>query len=329
MKSIQLISLTILAVLIGISCSKTDREINSEKLQQRGNLFYAINEEEPYSGKVFEKYENGQKKWQRTYEDGKLNSTTTSWFKNGQKKWQRSYDDGKLDVTTTYWYKKGQKKKEAFFKNGKIEESWKLWDINGELVETGSVTDIDGNTYMTVKIGDQWWMAENLKVEHYRNGDAIPNVTKRRNWFNLGKGAYCSYNNDSTKAKIYGYFYNWYAVNDPCGLAPEGWHIPSKDEWKELVNELGGDKIAGNKIRARNYWGHHRDKMVNHSHFSALPAGHFSKYDGFKDIGDNAAFWSNTDNNDNDAYYRYIFGSALKSTSSSKNRGISVRCIKD
>lgn len=98
-------------------------------------------------------------------------------------------------------------------------------------LETGKVTDIDGNTYKTVKIGNQWWIAENLKVTHYRNGDAIPEVTDNEQWKNLNSGAYCAYDNNESNAAVYGYLYNWYAMNDSRNIAPEGWYVPSDEEW--------------------------------------------------------------------------------------------------
>jgi hypothetical protein len=103
-------------------------------------------------------------------------------------------------------------------------------------IEYGTLTDIDGNKYKTVKIGNQWWMAENLSVSHYRDGTSIPKVTEETQWANLTTGAWCYYNNDSDLGIIYGKLYNWYAVNDSRGLAPAGWHIPSDAEWTILTN---------------------------------------------------------------------------------------------
>lgn len=105
--------------------------------------------------------------------------------------------------------------------------------------EPMTVTDIDGNVYKTVTIGNQAWMAENLKVMRYRNGDAIPNVTGGTDWSNLSTGAYCSYDNDDNNIDTYGLLYNWYAVDDSRNLAPEGWHVPTDEEWKELEMYLG------------------------------------------------------------------------------------------
>ena len=111
--------------------------------------------------------------------------------------------------------------------------------------EIGTVTDIDGNLYYTVKIGEQWWMLENLRVTHYRNGDAIPNVTDDAEWEGLSTGAYCDYDNDPANVATYGRLYNWYAVGDSRNIAPAGWHVPSDDEWQTLVDYLGGSSVAG------------------------------------------------------------------------------------
>jgi len=106
----------------------------------------------------------------------------------------------------------------------------------------------------SVKIGNQVWMSTNLNVDIYRNGDIIPQVTDPTAWAELTTGAWCYYNNDSLKGAIYGKLYNWYAVNDPRGLAPKGWHIPTDEEWITLVNSLGGDTVAGGKMKSTGTW---------------------------------------------------------------------------
>ena len=116
-------------------------------------------------------------------------------------------------------------------------------------IEYGSVTDYDGNIYKTVKIGAQWWMAENLKVIHYRDGSAIENVTDSSGWASLTTGAYCWYRNDEATYKAdYGALYNWYTVVDNRNLCPSGWHVPSNDEWVTLGDYLGGPSEAEQKM---------------------------------------------------------------------------------
>ncbi len=116
-------------------------------------------------------------------------------------------------------------------------------------VEYGTVTDIEGYEYKTVKIGEQWWMAENLKVKHYRNGDTISTGHSNQEWPNLSTGAYAVYDNNDSNANTYGYLYSWYAVNDSRNIAPEGWHIPTDEEWQTLVEYLGGSSVAGGKLK--------------------------------------------------------------------------------
>jgi uncharacterized protein (TIGR02145 family) len=106
-------------------------------------------------------------------------------------------------------------------------------------VEYGSMTDQEGNSYKTIVIGTQTWMAENLKTTRYRNGDLIPFVTDMKQWINLASGAYCWYNNEIIYKSTYGALYNWYTVNDSRNIAPAGWHIPDDDEWLTLINYLG------------------------------------------------------------------------------------------
>ena len=108
-----------------------------------------------------------------------------------------------------------------------------------------SVTDIDGNVYLTTKIGNQVWMAENLKVTHYQNGDNILEITDNAGWVNSSAGAYCSYEYSKSNSNVYGYLYNWYAINDSRNIAPTGWHIPTFADWTELITHLGGEEIAG------------------------------------------------------------------------------------
>ena len=105
--------------------------------------------------------------------------------------------------------------------------------------EKDTVTDIDGNVYQTVEIGNQIWMAENLKVVHYRNGDPTPKITDNAEWSTSTTGAYCNYSNVDSLADTCGSIYNWYAVCDNRNIAPEGWHVPSDDDWKELEMYLG------------------------------------------------------------------------------------------
>jgi uncharacterized protein (TIGR02145 family) len=202
---------------------------------------------------------------------------------------------------------------------------------------TGTVSDIDGNVYKTVKIGDQWWMAENLKVTHYQNGDEIPNVTNKTKWNSLTSGAYCNYDNDAT----YGRLYNWYAVTDNRKIAPEGWHVPTDDEWKEMdsfigLNESDADQLGwrgkseGDKLKSTTGWyadGNGTDEYG----FNGLPAGYRDNNANFIDIKHTTGFWTTTEYESSSALVRGLqydyseFGRAPNP----KHVGLSVRCVKN
>lgn len=172
------------------------------------------------------------------------------------------------------------------------------------------LTDIDGNTFDAIEIGDQFWMQQNLKTAHYRNGDPIPEVTTSILWSSLTSGAWCWYNNDSVAyAAVYGKLYNWYAVNDPRGLAPEGWHIPSDEEWSSLSTAINGD-------------------ATNPSGFSALLGGYRGLPFGFSDVGKSTGWWSSTEDSDLFAWNRDLGSTGnMARHHHQKYFGYSVRCV--
>lgn len=149
--------------------------------------------------------------------------------------------------------------------------------------ETGAVTDIEGNVYLTIKIGDQLWMAENLKVSRYRNGDNIPNVPDTSEWVNLTTGAWVYYNNDSSNDETYGKLYNWYAVDDNRGLCPTGWHVPSEEEWTTLTIFLIGRNVGGT-MKSTTGWNSPNTGATNESGFSGLPGGNRNSDGDFNNI---------------------------------------------
>jgi uncharacterized protein (TIGR02145 family) len=176
--------------------------------------------------------------------------------------------------------------------------------------------DIDGNVYLTIKIGKQVWMAENLKVTRYRNGQAIANVTGASSWAAMAssaeKGAWCYYNNDRNSDKIYGKLYNWYAASDTRGLAPKGWHIPSNDEWIELGNTLGGSAAAAGKIKTTGtleggdgLWQAPNMSATNSSKFSAVPTGERSEAGAFSGRALRTRWWT-TDRWEGDGFNQFI-----------------------
>lgn len=221
----------------------------------------------------------------------------------------------------------------------------KAADSESSSLKWGTLKDIEGNVYKTVKIGNQWWMAENLKVKHYKNRRAIPKVTSDREWDFLWrneKGAYCNYNNYPYNNATYGRLYNWYAVSNSNGLAPEGWHIPTDEEWKQLEIQLGmshsdADKTdwrgmyEGSKLKdfGKKYW-KFPNLANNASGFSALPCGFRSNT--FHGIGIFAIFWSVSDaGSKSHAWIRILsnINSNIKREFYRKEMGFSVRCVKD
>ena len=191
--------------------------------------------------------------------------------------------------------------------------------------EYRTVTDIDGNVYQTVQIGDQLWMAENLKVTHYQNGDEIPcNV----------------YNDDPSNSAIYGRLYTWYAVDDERGICPEGWHVPSENEadseWQILVDYLGGGSVAGGKMKATGtieagdgLWKTPNEGATNESGFTGLPGGFCDDSGGYEELSITGYFWTSTEEHSSASYQRSLYydWSGVSGFAISKSRGFSVRCV--
>jgi uncharacterized protein (TIGR02145 family) len=189
-----------------------------------------------------------------------------------------------------------------------------------------------------VRIGTQVWKIKNLNVSNYRNGDLIPQVKNPTKWAALTTGAWCWYNNDSANGAIYGKLYNWYAVTDPRGLAPEGWHIPTDGEWTALSSFLGGDGVAGGKMKSigtietgTGLWYAPNTDATNSSGFTGLPGGYRYSNGRFTLMGYYGYWWSSTVYNTTSAWshnltygegkdYRFI---------DNKPGGFSVRCLKD
>jgi uncharacterized protein (TIGR02145 family) len=207
--------------------------------------------------------------------------------------------------------------------------------------ETETLTDIDGNVYKTVKIGTQVWMAENLKTTKYRNGDAIPEVTDDAEWIDLLTGAYCNCYNDVNNVTLYGRLYNWYALTDSRNIAPAGWHVPSDEEWKILSDFLGGEDIAGGKLKStgniedgNGLWYSPNTGASDEFGFKAFPGNYRDGYSGgeFGDyIGDVGYWWTSTSYSNGQAYSRrtVFHTSVLENKIMSKKYGFSVRCVKD
>lgn len=182
----------------------------------------------------------------------------------------------------------------------------------------------------TVTIGTQFWTSKNLNVDTYRNGDLIPQVQDQKAWANLTTGAWCYYNNDESNGTKYGKLYNWYAVNDPRGLAPKGYHIPTDEEWTKLSDYLGGESEAGTKMKSTSGWKNNGNR-TNSSGFSGLPGG-YRHYGGtFDSIDSNGYWWSSAESNASYAWYRYLYyyNGIVGRNSRLKLNGFSVRCLRD
>ncbi len=207
------------------------------------------------------------------------------------------------------------------------------------------VTDIDGNTYPTVIIGTQEWMAESLRVTHYPNGDAIPYITDNTVWANLADNntddAYSFYNNGNTTD--YGALYtyaaaiadNWTRDNNANqGICPDGWHIPTDAEWTRLTDYLGGLSVAGGKMKeaGTTHWNSPNTGATNSSGFTALPGG-YRDYGGgtFLIVGYYGGWWSSTEGSSSLAYGRgLVYDLAdVGRDDDNKSYGFCVRCIRD
>jgi uncharacterized protein (TIGR02145 family) len=229
-----------------------------------------------------------------------------------------------------------------------------IHNINAQ--QYGSFKDSrDGKVYKTVKIGMQEWMAENLNVDQFLNGDLIPEAKSEIEWDNAAKNGlpvWCYYYNDSQYGIKYGKLYNWYAVTDPRGLAPKGWHIPLDDEWTVLTSYLGGDDAAGDKLKSKFGWQENvqladstKNELINgngnnSSGFSALPGGIRYAADKFLYLKEDGYWWSATDqgaavtdDDPNLVAWARVLGSTFehmyRSYSNYKGIGMSVRCIKN
>ena len=196
-----------------------------------------------------------------------------------------------------------------------------------------SIADIDGNLYTSVTIGTQTWMVENLRTTHYRDGSSIPNVTDN-SWNGTYQGAWCDYNNSTDNGITYGHLYNWFAVSDSRNIAPLGWHVPSDAEWTTLTTYLGGESVAGSKLKEAGtiHW-LSPNTATNEKGFFALPGGLRLIYNmtNSQALGQLGFWWSATEYDSNYAWYRSMDGGywVQRNKNQEKTYGFSVRCVKD
>lgn len=199
------------------------------------------------------------------------------------------------------------------------------------IFKTCAVSDFNGNTYRIVTIGNQVWLQENFRGTHFANGDAIPNVTDQAQWEAMTTPAYCWYNNDSKIGEVYGGLYNWYVASDPRGLIV-GYHTPAQAEWKVLADYLGGEEVAGGKMKEVGYahWTDMNVGATNSSGFCGLPGG--ERGDIFYAINGGAGFWSITEFGTTNMAYLCAIGETsalLKNGGSYCFRGVGIRLVKN
>lgn len=188
-----------------------------------------------------------------------------------------------------------------------------------------------------VKIGNQEWMAANLDVSKFRNGDPIPEAKTGEEWGKAGddsKPAWCYYNNDPANGAKYGKLYNWYAVTDPRALSPKGWHIPTVKEWTALTDYLrggtsfaaGGGLVAGLSMKSTSGWDE-EGNANNHSGFAGLPGGTRGEDGEFGSVGEYASWWTSSEYGD-EAWSAFLTDNTDIS-SDAKASGYSIRCVRD
>jgi uncharacterized protein (TIGR02145 family) len=208
-----------------------------------------------------------------------------------------------------------------------------LLGIGLTAIQAQTVKDINGNVYKTVTIGTQTWMAGNLKTIKFNDGTAIPLVTNGEAWSSLSTPGYCWYNNDAATYKAdYGALYNWYAVNTGK-LCPLGWHVSTNAEWNTLISYLGGESVAGGKLKeiGTTHWLSPNNGATNKSGFTALPGGYRIYYSSFYCIVDYGYWWSFSEDSVTGSYNRGLsyYDSYVDSYYSDKRSGYSVRCLQD
>jgi uncharacterized protein (TIGR02145 family) len=197
----------------------------------------------------------------------------------------------------------------------------------------GTVTDVDGNTYQTTTINGKEWMAENLKVTHYRDGTPITPSTSQDQFKTIAEGSLIAYGNNNAGVDEFGYLYNGYAVADARKVCMTGWHLPSPGEWSELASSLGGMNVAGGRLKDTSpLWSNPNFAATNESGFSAVPGGSYcraclSNTGIFADQGTDGYYWSSVPGT---FYYVTNDLASLRSRGTGNiNDGLSVRCVKD
>lgn len=203
-----------------------------------------------------------------------------------------------------------------------------------QVIFTTQLADNDGNVYNTVTIGSQVWMAENLRTSKYRNGVAIEFPgSDNDGWYNNSTGAYAWYDNDAGNKTVYGALYKWTAVHNPAGLCPAGWHVPSDGDWTLLSDYLGGEGVAGGKLKetSMQHWFSPNGDATDAFGYTARPGGSRSEYGVYANQGYFGYWWSSTQYNQGNGWARVMNSNdgSLVRQYTNKGFGYSVRCVKD
>jgi uncharacterized protein (TIGR02145 family) len=205
---------------------------------------------------------------------------------------------------------------------------------SGNVSNPGAGVTYNGYTYSSVVLGNgQEWMSENLRTNNYRNGDPIPTGLDNATWSSTTSGAYAIYNNENAYDDIYGKLYNWYAVTDLRSLCPIGWHVPTDGEWTTLMDYLGGDEVAGGKMKTTTGWQSPNTGATNESGFSGLPGGYRYDIGIFNDVGVGyyGYWWSSSQSSASNAWNRDLAynGGVADRGVAGRRAGLSVRCLRD
>ncbi len=334
----------------------------------QSNTWYHLVGIKDYSNRLFKLYVNGELIFQQTCNDTTSRSGANLIFGNYKNNALNPsvVFSGKLDDIAIYNRALTQSEITSLYNSNSCIANITNNDtsicrgssitLNAATVNAASVTDINGNVYPSVNIGTQTWMQKNLNVSKYKNGDIIPQVTNATQWAALTTGAWCWYNNDSaTYAATYGKLYNWYAVNDPRGLAPEGWHVPSDGEWNKLVKylDVNGDtsgfqltqvtqsSIMGGLIKDTGTinWLSPNTGANNLSGFKAIGSGYRDNGNngssGYSSLKTGAYWWSLNYIDSIGHNYRSVFNNGstfvrfYNQQLITRNFGFSVRCLKN
>lgn len=211
-----------------------------------------------------------------------------------------------------------------------------LWVSFGPINYTGQVKDTTGIIYKTITIGTQTWMGENLRTTKYRNGDDLPHIISETQWGQLDSGAWVWYGHNANNENIYGKLYNWYASTDSRGLCPEGWHLPSKEEWQILetyANQVNCGALEGNlKEAGFEHWDSPNGSATNELGFTGLPGGIRRTNGGlFSDLGSIGRWWTSTEAFSSTAWaFRlWALDGELFGYDWPKKTGCSIRCLKN